>query len=110
MSSAAQVMHAGEFIFDCLKPMAQAVPGTSVPDRPIPNQGKGSATKEKRTDPITKASLHPSSAGIVSLGLQEKVRSERDSIQGLTGCCVRGLSGYKTEGILRSPGHTYKKR
>ncbi len=56
MSSASQVMHAGEFIFDCLKPMAQAVPGTSVLDRPIPNQGKGSATKEKRTDPITRAS------------------------------------------------------
>ena len=96
MYSASQVMHAGEFTFDCLKPMAQAVPGTSVPDRPIPNQGKGSATKEERTDPITKASSHPSSAGIVSLGLQAAVRYERDSIQDLTGRRVRGLSGQRS--------------
>ena len=88
-------MHAGEIIFNCLKPMAQAVPGTSVPGRPIPNQGVGSVAKRTELTLFPPEHHHvPAPLAFVLLGFQEKVRYERGSLQGLTGCRVRGLSGF----------------
>ena len=62
----------------------------------------------ERTDPIpSQHHYDPSSAGFfVRLCVQGEVRYERDSLQGLKGCCVRGLSGYSYPKVPRAHPQT----
>ena len=76
--------------------MAHAVPGTKVSGtRSLQSQGEGlAAIRKKALSCINHGIIKiPAPLAVTGVGFPEKVRYERDSIYGLQGCRVRGLSG-----------------